>query len=621
MTYNANTPDNLSQQSFSSLMAQAPVAIAVLRGDDLVIELANSQILQIWGKDERVLGLPFIEGLPEIVGQPYVGLLQNVYTTGQPFYGTEAKVTLVRNNVPGIYYFNFVYQPLIGTAESPGGVMVVATEVTEQVLSRRKLEDAEERLRLATEATGLGTFDLDLQTGAVIYSPRLARIFGRDSAEQLSHSELRQIVLPIDMPIVIAAFDKALKTGIYFYEVRIAWRDGAVRWIRTNGNVVFGDDGIPQRMLGTTEDITEQKQVMDDLLKSEEKLRLATQAAELGTFDMDLINRHLVWDKRCRELFGMDEDSPVDYETSFLLGLHPDDLEKTDEAVNFAFDKARSNGEYDVEYRTIGLHDKKLRWVRAKGKVLFNEQDVRYRFIGAVLDITENKQNELRKNDFIAMASHELKTPLTSLKAYIQLLLAKALHTGDSFLLNALQKSENQINKMTNLIYGFLDMSKLESGKLVLEPTEFDMNALIQEVVADNRPIAQSHTITFERGRPIWITADREKIGQVINNFISNAVKYSPKETDIKIAVSQVDSGLKVSVTDSGIGIKAKDQQNIFQRFYRVEDESTKGFSGFGIGLYISAEIIQLHKGQIGVNSQEGEGAEFYFMLPMKPSL
>jgi PAS domain S-box-containing protein len=615
---NTNTPENLNQQNFSNLMAQAPVAIGVLRGPQLIIELANKQILQLWGKDESVVGLPIAEGLPEIKGQPFIGLLENVYNTGITFYGSEAKVALEREGALGDYYFNFVYRALTESDGRISGIMVVATEVTEQVLSRRKLEDAEERLRLAAEATGLGTFDLDLQSGEIIHSPRLAEIFGRESNQHISHTQLRQIVLPVDLPIIIKAFDRALQTGIYFYEARVVWLDSTIHWIRTNGRIVYDDNQVPMRMLGTLQDITEQKRVHDDLQKSEENLRLATQAAELGTFDMDLVNRSLLWDKRCRELFGMDEDGPVDYETSFLLGLHPNDRQKTDDAVSYAFDKSQSNGDYDVEYRTIGLDDKRLRWVRAKGKVLFNDIDMPYRFIGTVLDITENKQNEIRKNDFIAMASHELKTPLTSLKAYIQLLLATAARNGDNFLLNALQKSENQINKMTRLIYGFLDMSKLESGKLQLEPHEFDISGLIEEVIADNRPIAQNHTITFTDGEPIIITADREKIGQVINNFISNAVKYSPKETDIKVFVENIRGQLKVTVKDNGIGIKLKDQQNIFQRFYRVQDDSTKGFSGFGIGLYLSAEIIQLHKGSVGVQSQEGQGAAFYFTLPLK---
>lgn len=617
METNSSQAGNLNQQNFSDLIAQAPVAIGVLRGFELVIELANEQMLQVWGKGREVIGMPLSQGLPEIVGQPFISILQGVYDTGVTYYGYEASVFLVRNNVKGQYYFNFVYQPITAPGEGITGIMVIATDVTEQVNSRRKLQDAEERLRLAAEATGLGTFDLDLQSGTIIHSPRLAAIFGRDSSQTIAHSELRQIILPADLHILIKAFDEALLTGIYFYEARVVWLDATIHWIRTTGKILYNDTGVPVRMLGTVQDISEQKRIMQDLSKSEENLRLATQAAELGTFDMDLMNQSLIWDNRCRELFGIDDSGPLSYETSFLLGLHPDDRQKTDDAVTHAFNKGLSNGEYDVEYRTIGITDKRLRWVRAKGKVMFTDEEVPYRFIGTVLDITESKQDEIRKNDFIAMASHELKTPLTSLKAYIQVLLSKAVTAGDAFLINALQKSENQVNKMTKLIYGFLDLSKLESGKLTLDKSETDINSLIEEVVADYRPIAASHIITFEGGPLVTLEADREKIGQVINNLISNAVKYSPKNTAVKVSIQTQEGRVKVSVQDRGIGIKLKDQQNIFKRFYRVEDESTKGFSGFGIGLYLCAEIVELHHGKIGVESQEGQGAEFYFVLPV----
>ncbi|MBK0377705.1 PAS domain-containing protein [Mucilaginibacter segetis] len=605
------------QQSFNDIIAQAPVAMSLLRGYDLVIESANGIMLEVWGKDKRIINQPLADALPELKGQPFISLLHDVYHTGVPHRGHEAMVYLVRNHITETCYFNFVYQPVTDAAGKISGVMVVATEVTDQVNSRRKSEDAEERMRLAAEATGLGTWDLDLQTGNIIHSPRLAEIFGRKSNAVIGHQELRNIIHPQDLPVIIKAFDKALQTGIYFYEARVIWPDGTLHWIRTTGKVLYNEDHVPLRMLGTLIDITEQKQILDKLQKSEENLRLATQAAELGTFDMDLINRNLIWDKRCRELFGITTEVPVNYDKTFLTGLHPDDREKTDNAVNRAFNKELSNGEYDVEYRTIGIDDKKLRWIRAKGKVLFNDNDVPLRFIGTVLDITENKINEIKKNDFIAMASHELKTPLTSLKAYIQLLLAKAGSTGDTFLLNALQKSEKQINKMTKLIYGFLDLSKLETGKLQLIRERFDMNALIEEIVADNLPIAQSHHIIFEARQPVYVNADREKIGRVINNFINNAIKYSPKTTDINISLDMGSDYVKLLVKDKGIGIKIKDQQNIFERFYRVEDASTIGFSGFGIGLYLSAEIIELHKGSIGVNSSKGNGAEFYFTIPV----
>ncbi|MDB5063520.1 MAG: hypothetical protein JWP67_3363 [Mucilaginibacter sp.] len=614
---NLDNGPGLGKQSFHDLMAQAPVAISVLRGYDMVIESANSMMLDVWGKTTDIISMPLMEGVPELEGQPYINLLRDVYTTGNPYYGYEAKVLLTRNGVGERCYFNFVYQPITELDSRVSGIMVVAMEVTQQVIARIKMEDAEERLRLATEATGLGTWDLDMQSGNIIHSPRLAEIFGRNNRTVLRQAELNNIVHPADLDMVNKAFDDALTSGVYFFEARVIWPDGTIHWVRTTGKVIYDDNKVPLRMLGTIKDITEQKHMLDELLKSEENLRLATEAAELGTFDMDVVNHSLVWDHRCREMFGITNNEPVSYENTFLLGLHPDDREKTDDAVCRALNKEISNGDFDVEYRTIGVEDKKLRWVRAKGKVLFNEQDMPLRLIGAVLDITESKQNELKKNDFIAMASHELKTPLTSLKAYIQLLLLNARRTGDSFLVNALEKSDSQISKMTKLIHGFLDMSKLESGKLTLNMEVFDITKLIEEIIGDSRPISQGHDIVFENRSVINVNADREKIGQVISNFISNAIKYSPKNTSVVVELTTTDDSVKIAVKDNGIGIKQTDQQNIFQRFYRVQNESTKGFSGFGIGLYLSAEIINLHSGKIGVYSEAGKGSTFFFTLPI----
>jgi signal transduction histidine kinase len=240
------------------------------------------------------------------------------------------------------------------------------------------------------------------------------------------------------------------------------------------------------------------------------------------------------------------------------------------------------------------------------------------RMLGTTNDITKRRQEEIMKNDFIALASHELKTPLTSLKAYTQLLVSKAKKAGDEFFINALEKSENQINKMSRLIHGFLDMSKIESGKLQLNSQPFDMDELVAEIMADKMLIAPDHVLSFKSEQTIQITADREKIAQVIGNFISNAVKYSPKGSAIAIAVKKQGENMKVSVKDEGIGLKKSDQQTIFQRFYRVEDESTRGLSGFGIGLYLSTEIIRLHHGKIAVESEEGKGSEFYFLLPFQ---
>ena len=237
--------------------------------------------------------------------------------------------------------------------------------------------------------------------------------------------------------------------------------------------------------------------------------------------------------------------------------------------------------------------------------------------LGTVLDTTENKRDEIRKNDFIAMASHELKTPLTSLKAYIQLLIKRLAASEDSFVTSSLLKASYQVNKMTDLIYGFIDLSKLEPGKLQLSLQDFDPNELIKRCIADTNQTSPGHIITFEPLGEINVRADKEKISQVIGNFLSNAIKYSNKNCRITVSSKKLKNNLIISVTDEGIGIQEKDQEKLFQRFYRVENSRMKNISGFGIGLYLSSEIIQLHKGTIGVESGAGKGSTFYFSLPL----
>jgi len=323
------------------------------------------------------------------------------------------------------------------------------------------------------------------------------------------------------------------------------------------------------------------------------------------------------WDDRCRLLFGISHHDEVTYEKDFLPGLHEDDRDRINKIIRNAYNKSLTNGTYDVEYRTVGVEDGQLRWVKAKGKVYFDEQDTPVRFVGSVLEITDQKQNELRKNDFIGMVSHELKTPLTSLKAYVQILNGRAKKEGNNFAGTTLDKVELQINKMSTMINGFLNVSRLESGKIHLDKIEFKMDDLVREIIAETAPVMSSHTITLVPCDCICVTADRDKIGQVINNLISNAVKYSPRGKIVEIMCMRVGDDAQVSIKDEGMGIRPQDKDRLFDRFYRVETPHTMNIAGFGIGLYLSAEIIRRHDGKIWVESEKGVGSTFSFSLPL----
>ncbi|MBS1504308.1 MAG: PAS domain-containing sensor histidine kinase, partial [Bacteroidetes bacterium] len=233
-------------------------------------------------------------------------------------------------------------------------------------------------------------------------------------------------------------------------------------------------------------------------------------------------------------------------------------------------------------------------------------------------DISEKKLDEQKKNDFIGMVSHELKTPLTSLTAIVQLLQARLGQSDDSFLVGSLKKANKQVKKMADMINGFLNISRLESGKMPIVKTEFELGALIKEAIDETRFMSSDHVFKFHNGQPTHIYADRDKIGSVILNLLNNAVKYSSKSRTIEVNCMVIDSQVQVSVKDEGIGIKAADKDRLFERYYRVEDEQTRHISGFGIGLYLSAEIIKQHAGKIWAESEPGKGSTFYFTLPLK---
>lgn len=234
-----------------------------------------------------------------------------------------------------------------------------------------------------------------------------------------------------------------------------------------------------------------------------------------------------------------------------------------------------------------------------------------------VRDITERKEDEQRKNDFIAMVSHELKTPLTTLTAIIQLLELKLRQHEDLFVSGATDKAIIQVKKMTGLINGFLDISRLESGKLQIEKKDFDIEALIIELIEETRFTAPDHSINFTASGSKLIYADRDKIGSVISNLLNNATKYSPAGNNIDVDCHEVDGFVQICIKDYGSGINEYDAKRIFERFYRAETRNHHHISGFGIGLYLCFEIIERHNGTIWVESEVGKGARFCFRLPV----
>jgi signal transduction histidine kinase len=215
------------------------------------------------------------------------------------------------------------------------------------------------------------------------------------------------------------------------------------------------------------------------------------------------------------------------------------------------------------------------------------------------------------------MTSHELKTPVTSLKGFTNVLQRRLLKQGDEKSLHYLSRMDVQLNKLTKLISDLLDMSRMQSGKLDLQIEPFDLDTFIHETVENLQAATLTHQILVEGRADAQIEGDKDRLGQVFINLLTNAVKYSPHADKVIVRVRRDAEQVIISVQDFGIGIAEAHHQKIFERFYQVTDPEEKTYPGLGIGLHISHEIVERHSGRIWVESIKGEGAIFFVSLPL----
>jgi len=600
------------------LIDQAPFGMGILRGKELVVESVNTMLLELWGKSEAIVGLPLAKALPEFQGQRILKLLEDVYTWGEPLVGNEVQAMLVRNGNLENAYFNFVHQPIKDQTGHTNGVMIVAAEVTQLVQVKKKLEESVANFQNVVMNTHYGLLVVKGKTWTVeIANQPMLDLWGKAKNEVMGKPLMKIFPEFIGQPFP-EHIREVFETGKSFVQPEDVFyyqsKDGvAKKYVSYFYDPMLNADGNVYGVIVGAEDITTRVENRLKTERAEEMLRIAIESANLGTWHFDPKVKRLVVSNRLKELFGYMPYEEMTFET-FVKQI-------TDEyrpIVIQEFRNSIANGEhFNVDFSILGYQDRNIRWMRATGKIYRDQLGVPLRISGILMEITEHKQDEIRKNDFIAMVSHELKTPLTSLKAYVQLLNMKAKISGDLFTVKSLGKVEGQVNKMNNMIRSFLDLSRLEAGKIYLEQEEFTIDKLVAEIVEEVMLTDKSHTILFSNCKPFIIYGDRDKIGQVVNNLVGNAIKYSRPNTTVTIRCEASEGMVQISIKDEGIGIAKEDQSKLFGRFYRIQNQELKTVSGFGIGLYLSAEIIKLHHGEIWVESEEGQGAVFHFTLPL----
>lgn len=338
---------------------------------------------------------------------------------------------------------------------------------------------------------------------------------------------------------------------------------------------------------------------------------VAIDSANVGIWIMDADSGQFLPSKRTKMLFGHHSEEELTFEQAIQS------LPKKHQSIVLrAVRKAIVNRTGLYIECPVNSSDQKQRWLSITGGFSQAAKGDNY-FSGIVVDITEQKQNEMRRSKFIGMVSHELKTPLTALKAYVQLLNNWAKKQKDNFTIGALTKVEKQVKKMLSMINGLLSLSGAEAGKIHLTKQQFSMEALIDEVIEETLFLTSTHKIIRVPCEPIIVNADKDKIEQVLVNLLSNAAKYSSEDSPIEILCEANHGMVEVAVKDLGMGIAADDTERLFQPHYRIERAETDKIAGFGIGLYLCAEIIKRHHGKVWVESELGKGSTFKFTVPL----
>lgn len=609
-----------SEKHFRNLIQEAPLPKALLQGPEYIIEIANDAVLELWGKDSSIIGKPLKEALPEIIDQSYLQLLNNVYESGITYRGNELAVYLpVKGKIQKVY-LNLIFKRLQSSRSKQPDILITGYDVTQQVLARKKIEESEkelykinQRLEIALDAAKLGSYELELATGEMNCTPQFKTIFGIPPNAIFNFKDLLKAIVPLHKEYVLEAVEKAIKEKItYNAEYQVMWPDGSLHWVRASGKTVYDDEGNPVKIVGVTLDVTESKIALQRIQESEQRLNMALEYTNTGSWDLNLQTFSLIYTPRLAEIFGYPSSAKISYEQT-RSHFHPDDLKNI---VDKAFSKAINTGVYFYEARVL-RPDKTMRWVRTQGRVIYDSDKIPVRMLGTIMDITEEKNEQQRKDDFMGIITHELKTPLTSLKAFAQFLYERTEKSGENTSATYLLKMVTQINKLNVLVQELLDVTRISSGKMKFNNEQFNINELILEI-ADQMQITTNKTIIIENNLLNGsIIGDRERTGQVLANLLTNAIKYSPEADKVIVSISGKDNKVICSVTDFGIGIGKENQKYIFDRFYRESESHANTFPGLGLGLYISSEIIKRQGGKIWVESEKGKGSVFSFSLPV----
>lgn len=540
-----------------------------------------------------------------------------VFDLGESTWYENFLLPIYREGVLKNVYWTFSHSPIYDEDGKVCGVLVTNQETTKTIETvRSAIEDQEKLFNLLMQAP----IAICLLEGpefifTIANEPYLQ--FIQKTEEDVIHKKLWE-VLPEAKNFIEPIISNVYKTGIPFYGNELyvpLLRNNVMEdaWFNFVYTPLKDAAGNVLAIFAMASEVTE-------LIKTRQKISIEEKRyRDLANFIPDFI-----WTTDLNGISTYQNDSFIKYTGLSLEQLnknggwekiiHPEDLPDNLLVWTAAMEAKKI---FVYQHRFLNA-DGKYQWFLSRGlPVLDGDGNVLY-WLGSSTDIDKIKQEEKLRNDFIKMASHELKTPVTTIKGYVQLLLSQS-GEKDPIISHSLKTVHKQVDKLTALITDLLDVTKTEIGNLSFNIQEKNLVDELKMIVRDFSAFCEKHQISLDTNgmEDVKVRIDHDRFTQVINNVLSNAVKYSPEADKIDIFLHKDGEYIVITIRDYGIGINKEEHDKIFERFYRVSGKDESTYPGFGIGLYIVKEILKQLKGKITVDGAPGEGSSFSIALPV----
>jgi PAS domain S-box-containing protein len=397
------------------------------------------------------------------------------------------------------------------------------------------------------------------------------------------------------------------------------------------------EDDLKESTERISNDMAERRLIEDELIESRNRLHLALESADVGTWDYDVRLGELKLDRRCRRIIELPDNAPIKLET-IINRIAIEDRQKLQGNVIYAL-KPESGGAINVEFRIKTDNDRQC-WVSARGKALFNKNGIAIRVIGTALDITVRKQIDQErerllareqsalkeaqeanrtKDEFLATLSHELRTPLTSILGWARMLRTGTLDRETTS--RAVETIERNARVQTQIIEDILDVSRIITGKLSLNFEPIKLASVLESAISSIQPAADAKGISISKDlgpEGVIISGDSHRLHQIFWNLLSNAIKFTGAGGHVDIKLECLESHARIRVKDTGKGIKPDFLPFVFDRFRQADSTTTRSHGGLGLGLAIVRHLLEIHGGVVKAESEgEGKGATFIVQLPL----